>query len=53
MGLLIGARLAKQPVILSGGSQMLAVILLVLEFLDKKIKMNLLKMFLLRQLGGL
>jgi len=35
MGLLIGARLAKQPVILSGGSQMLAVILLVLEFLDE------------------
>ena len=38
MGLLIGARLAKQPVILSGGSQMLAVILLVLEFLDVKNK---------------
>jgi len=36
MGLLIGARLASQPVILSGGSQMLAVILLVLEFLDVK-----------------
>ena len=36
MGLLIGARLAKQPVILSGGSQMVAVILLVLEFLDQK-----------------
>ena len=34
MGLLIGARLANQPVILSGGSQMLAVILLALEFLD-------------------
>jgi len=33
MGLLIGARMANQPVILSGGSQMLAVILLVLEFL--------------------
>ena len=33
MGLLIGARLAKQPVILSGGSQMLALTLLVLEFL--------------------
>ena len=53
MGLLIGARLAKQPVILSGGSQMLAVILLVLEFLGEKIKMNLLKMFLLQQLVGL
>ena len=38
MGLLIGARLAKQPVILSGGSQMIAVILLVLEFLDIKNK---------------
>ncbi len=36
MGLLIGARLAKQPVILSGGCQMIAVILLVLEFLDVK-----------------
>ena len=36
MGLLIGARLAKQPVILSGGSQMMAVILLVLEFLGAK-----------------
>ncbi len=38
MGLLIGTRLAKQPVILSGGSQMLAVILLVLEFLGEKNK---------------
>ena len=38
MGLLIGARLAKQPVILSGGSQMLAVTLLVLEFLGSKNK---------------
>ena len=38
MGLLIGARLATQPVILSGGSQMLAVILLALEFLDEKNK---------------
>ncbi len=38
MGLLIGARLAKQPVILSGGSQMLAVILLVLEYLGIKNK---------------
>ncbi len=36
MGLLIGARLAKQPVVLSGGSQMIAIILLVLEFLDLK-----------------
>ncbi len=38
MGLLIGSRLAKQPVILSGGSQMMAVILLVLEFLGAKNK---------------
>jgi len=38
MGLLIGVRLANQPVILSGGSQMLAVILLVLELLDAKNK---------------
>ena len=34
MGLLIGARLAKQSVILSGGCQMLAVIMLALEFID-------------------
>ena len=38
MGLLIGARLANQPVILSGGSQMIAVISLVLEFLGAKKK---------------
>ena len=38
MGLIIGARLAKQTVILSGGSQMLAVILLVLEFLGEENK---------------
>ena len=38
MGLLTGARLACQPVILSGGSQMIAVILLVLELLDIKNK---------------
>ncbi len=38
MGLLLGARLANQPVILSGGSQMLAVILLVLEFLNAENK---------------
>jgi len=40
MGLLIGARLAKKPVILSGGSQMLAVIVLVLEFLGANNKDN-------------
>jgi len=38
MGLLIGARLAKQSVVLSGGSQMLAVILLALEFIEAKEK---------------
>ena len=38
LGLLIGARLAKQSVVLSGGSQMLAVILLALEFIDSKEK---------------
>ncbi len=38
MGLLIGTRLANQPVILSGGSQMMAVILLVLELLGAKEK---------------
>jgi len=38
MGLLIGARLANQPVIMSGGSQMMAVILLALEFLGAKNK---------------
>jgi len=38
MGLLIGARLAKQPVILSGGSQMLAITLLVLEVLGSSNK---------------
>jgi len=34
MGLLIGARIAKQAVVLSGGSQMLAIILLALEFIE-------------------
>jgi len=43
MGLLIGARLANQPVILSGGSQMLAVVLLVLEFLGENNKYNFLE----------
>ena len=38
MGLLIGARSVNQTVILAGGSQMLAVIVLVLEFLDGKNK---------------
>ena len=38
MGLLIGSRLANQPVILSGGSQMIAVVLLALEYLGAKNK---------------
>ena len=38
MGLLIGTRFANQPVVLSGGSQMLAVVLLALEFLDYELK---------------
>ena len=38
MGLLIGARLANQSVILSGGCQMLAIVLLALEFIDSKEK---------------
>ncbi len=38
MGLLIGARLANQSVVLSGGSQMMAVILLALEFIEDKEK---------------
>ncbi len=38
MGLLIGARMANQSVVLAGGSQMLALILLALEFIDSKEK---------------
>ncbi len=38
MGLLIGARLARKSVVLSGGSQMIAVILLALEFIDSNEK---------------
>ena len=38
MGLLIGARLAKQSVVLSGGSQMIAILLLALEIIDSKDK---------------
>ena len=40
MGLLIGAREAKQTVILSGGSQMIALILLSLEYITFKNKQN-------------
>ena len=38
LGLLIGSRLAKQSVVLSGGSQMIAIILLALEIIDCKDK---------------
>ena len=38
LGLLIGARSANQSVLLSGGSQMLAIILLALEFIESKDK---------------
>ena len=38
MGLLIGARSVDKPVLLSGGSQMLALILLALEYLESKKK---------------
>ena len=38
MGLLIGARSASKSVVLSGGSQMLAIILLALELIDSKEK---------------
>jgi len=43
MGLLIGARLSNQTVILSGGSQMLAVILLALESLESENKKDFIK----------
>ena len=53
MGLLIGARLADQPVILSGGSQMMAVILLVLEFLGSKNKDDFIKNIFIATTGWL
>ncbi len=40
MGLLIGAREENQTVVLSGGSQMIAVILLALEFINAKDKQD-------------
>ncbi len=43
LGLLIGTRSANQPVLLSGGSQMLAVILLALELLEFKNKNDFIK----------
>ena len=53
MGLLIGARLAKQSVVLSGGSQMLAVILLALEFIDSKDKRDFVDLVYLATTGWL
>ncbi len=53
MGLLIGARLANQPVVLSGGSQMLAVILLALEFLDYRSKKDFIKKVFIASTGWL
>ena len=40
MGLLIGAREENQTVVLSGGSQMIAVVLLALEYITSKNKQN-------------
>ena len=53
MGLLIGARLANQSVVLSGGSQMLAVILLALEFIDSKDKQEFIEFVLIATTGWL
>ena len=53
MGLLIGARLAKQSVVLSGGSQMLAVILLALEFIDSKDKQEFIEFVFIATTGWL
>ena len=53
MGLLIGTRLANQPVVLSGGSQMIAVILLALEFLDYRNKKDFIKKVFIASTGWL
>ena len=53
MGLLIGTRLANQPVVLSGGSQMLAVILLALEFLSYRNKKDFIKKVFIASTGWL
>ena len=53
MGLLIGARLAKQSVVLSGGSQMLAVILLALELIDSKDKQEFIEFVFIATTGWL
>tara|TARA_B100000941_G_scaffold277132_1_gene240375 strand:- start:2202 stop:3359 length:1158 start_codon:yes stop_codon:yes gene_type:complete len=53
MGLLIGARLANQSVVLSGGSQMLAVILLALEFIESKDKQEFIDLVFIATTGWL
>ena len=53
MGLLIGARLANQSIVLSGGSQMLAVILLALEFIDSKDKQEFIEFVFIATTGWL
>ena len=53
MGLLIGARLANQSIVLSGGSQMLAIILLALEFIDSKDKQEFIEFVFIATTGWL
>ena len=53
MGLLIGARFANQSVVLSGGSQMLAIILLALEFIDSKDKQEFIEFVFIATTGWL
>ena len=53
MGLLIGARLARKSVVLSGGSQMMAVILLALEFIDSNQKQEFLDFVFIATTGWL
>ncbi len=53
LGMLIGARLAKQAVVLSGGSQMLAVVLLALEFIDSKEKQEFIDLVFIATTGWL
>ena len=53
MGLLIGARIANQAVVLSGGSQMLAVILLALEFIEANEKQEFIDLVFIATTGWL
>ena len=53
MGLLIGARKAKQSVVLSGGSQMLAVLLLALEFIESTDKQEFINLVFIATTGWL